>query len=192
LVRLIHAQLGLAAKVPLDSVLVYAAAVLCAIRFAFHALSILVLAASIGLVLTLARAPRAWRPALSVAFGAALVQLGLWLLIVPALAMVGTRTTLSSVARPDQVQSLLPRVQSSFVLHLTFAAAVGLAAFIVWVCRLVWSRSRPFLTLPEPYTYPVPPPELPRLLVHPSIVGVLAVLGAVGSVLSRVVSSSRR
>ena len=164
----------------------YAAILLFIVQCAFYLLLVIMLAALIVWLIALVRAPKAWRPALGAAYGAALVQLGLWLLIIPPLVMIGVRTSLTSPGAADQINALLRNVQGSFVLHLAFTVAIGSVAFSVWLHRLRWASTRPFLKNPAPYTYPTPPPDIARLLVHASIVGGLVVLGALGSTLSLV------
>ena len=50
-------------------------------------------------------APKGWRPALSAAYGAALLQITLWMLIIPPLVMLTIASVVSDAARRDEVNS---------------------------------------------------------------------------------------
>jgi hypothetical protein len=193
LLEVLHKQL----KMPLDTSGAYwmrlgemefiASILLVMLQSAFYLLALIMLAALVVWLVAIASAPAAWRPALGVAYAAALVQLGLWLLLVPVLGLAEVFTIFKSVStNTSHAEILLRSVQRGLALHLAFLMIVSAVAAFVWFCRARWSRTRPMTWKGPPYDYPTPKPDIPRLLVHRLIIGALVVVGAFGSALSLV------
>jgi hypothetical protein len=113
-------------------------------------------------------------PALDAAIGSSFLQIGLWVVIVPALGLLAL-----SRLDPDLRDSLFSRVLTSFLLHLFFGVAVAAFALWVWVKCALWVRRHP-----PPYDTPEGRQrvkELPRLLVYRRLLLFLVALSFVGS-----------
>jgi hypothetical protein len=98
-------------------------------------------AALIAWAIASAFAPQTWRPALGAALGASILQLGLWLVIMPPLIMFGIRIFMSSGATLDGLAPLLENIQVRFGVQLLFTLAVAVPATAVLAARVGWTRS---------------------------------------------------
>lgn len=152
---------------------------LAGIQFAFVSISMLVVVGLGFWLFALWNAPPPWRPPLTVAYGAALLQIALWILVIPILAMLIIRTAITDLARREEINHLLDRVQGGFALFLLVALLIGALAMAVWGRRSRWvSRFR------GPLQFPLDPPEIARLIVNSLLVGAVVALTASACALS--------
>jgi hypothetical protein len=163
----------------------YAALLMVALQGLFLTVGAVLLIALLPLGIALLFAPKGpqdkWCPALAAAYGATLVQLGLWLLVIPPLALVGVKMMFKDSPSAGAVELLLIPVRTHFVTHLILLLFVGIFVGAIWVSRMreVWQSS-------PPYSYPPPVPDIARLIVHVSILVALLASVTAGSVLSLV------
>jgi hypothetical protein len=113
--------------------------------------------------------PRA-RPALAVAFAASLVQVSLWLLVIPPLAILAARALLPTGGPWSAERLVFPSVKVAFTLHLSLAMLFALVVAVIVRRRSSWVRAKA-----AAYAYP-PGPDIPRLVVHAVIVTVAIAL----------------
>jgi hypothetical protein len=152
---------------------------LAGIRSVFVLIGLVVLLALLPWGYGLRRAPREWRPAFSVSYGAAMLQIALWMLIVPGLAMFAIASLVKDPARQDQMQNLFRRIGGEFGLFLGLAMVLGLSAWVVWLRRSRWVRR-----YPGGYLFPQPAPDIARLIVNALIIGSLVALTAAACALA--------
>lgn len=159
----------------------YAATLLMVMQLFFSAIVVLMALALVVWIATLRPSPRDWQAGLAAAYGAGLLQLALWLLVVVPLALAAVRSLLPDEAS-RQIRELLGNVQWNFVMQLTLSLGLGVVAATVVLMRRLWVRGNP-----PPYAFPHPGPDIPRLLVHRWIIA-----GLVGlSLLAMAVSIDR-
>jgi hypothetical protein len=183
LIRLAQLQLGpwvdARAGVP-----AYAAVILFMIEAALVLLGAIMLVALMFLIAALFIAPKPWRAALGAAYGAASVQLGLWLLVIPPLALIAARALLPDPDAEKQVTALLATPRGHFLHLLGLSLFVGFVALWVLWSRWRWVQSTAYLRNPPPYSFPPPKPDINRLIVHTLILVTIIGLAMVASSLS--------
>src|SRR5262249_25566237 len=113
---------------------------LAAIQGVYVAICVVMVLALFCWLYALRPAPEAWKPGLTVAYGAALLQIALWMLVVPGLALLTIATVVKDPARREVLGQLFGRIQGGFGLYLIFALLLGAFAVGVWVHRWFWVR----------------------------------------------------
>jgi hypothetical protein len=117
------------------------------------------------------------RPALAIALGATLTQVALWVLVLPPVAVLATRTLLPETWRQQNMEEhFFISVQKSFALHLVLVFLLMLLGLAVWEERRRWVRGNP-----PPFAYPGGHTSIPRLVVHFLIVTFLLLLAFSGT-----------
>jgi hypothetical protein len=152
------------------------------IQVVFVLISLLVTVALIFWGYAVWQAPEAWRPALNAAYGTALLQITLWMLVIPPLALLTIAAVVQDQAQQRELRRLLSRIEGGFALFLVFAMLISAFALVVWLRRLVWVRD-----YQADYQFPYHGRDIPRLIVNILIIAAVLVLtsGACGlSVLS--------
>ncbi len=158
------------------------AVLLSAIHVAFLVLGVVTMLALVIWMLAHGEVWLRWRkfiePALNAAFGAALLQIGIWVVLVPALGLVVLDRLFPDLPAEDP---LFKGVFTSYLLHLGMAAVVGLCAAGVWGWRWTWVKSHagPYETA-EKRTLAR---QIPRLLIHILIILLLIVVSVAGTLL---------
>jgi hypothetical protein len=117
------------------------------------------------------------RPAVTAAFVTSLIQVGLWVLIVPLLGM-GALLYLDRGQVTGGDNSAFAHVWTRFTLHLLLAAVPVVVAICVWGAR--WFRARPYFRSGR--QVPEPPPTIPRLIANVWLVGAILLVSLVGFV----------
>lgn len=115
-----------------------------------------------------------WRryiPGLTAGLAATLLQLGLWVTLVPALAFVGLRLFLASQLEGPPFD----RIWGFFLFNLSAGLVVVLAGLLVWVWR--WIKIQMHAEPPKRSEAPL---AIPRILVHPLILAALILTTLVG------------
>ncbi len=168
--------------------LAYATILLAAIQAVFLVVSLL---ATLGFFLWLfawLRAPKPWKPALSVAYGAGLMQIVLWLLLTPLLAMLAIKTFLSDNDQRHRLNALLERIQGAFSVYLGFTLILVGLVYITWLRRDQWAGKQQ-----GPLEYPHRNgKDIARLIVHWTVLACLIVLSFLTCVASPVIAFSGR
>jgi hypothetical protein len=116
--------------------------------------------------------PKEWRPGLGVAYGAALLQIALWMLVVPGLALLTVSSAVHGPGRRRMLFQLLGGIEGGFGLFLIFALLIVGFAVGVWIHRWRWVRG---YTGQYQTGYQ---PDIARLIVNVAIIGALIVLTA--------------
>jgi hypothetical protein len=177
--HLVGLQLGATADISR-----YAAGIFFVLQVAYLVMVALMLAGLIAFAIAFTLAPRPWRPALGAALGASIVQVGLWLVIVPPLIMLGLGTVRPSHATLEALAPLLANIRFRFGVQLLLTLVVAVIALGVLVSRVLWARSWLERTkTPPPYAYPTLPPDIRRLLVNAAVVGGIIVMATLGGTL---------
>ena len=149
----------------------YPLVLLGAVKAAFWSLSVLMLAGFIALLIAWSN-ERAWAPGLFAAFGSTLVQIGLWSVLIPGLALLTTRTLLTDEAARRPVNSFLLWIQLAFTIYLaTWTAIVFVAIFVYWR-RKRWVRKHP-----ADWESAGTKQAIPRLIVNVLIFGFIILSG---------------
>lgn len=112
-------------------------------------------------------------PALNAALATALLQIGLWVIVVPALGAVMLRQWSPGMLSGND--SVFGTVMTSFAQNLGLAGLIILTAATIWFWRAGWVHGHP-----PPYTVATGR-GIPRLLVHDAIVSIIFVVSFVGS-----------
>jgi hypothetical protein len=112
-------------------------------------------------------------PALDAALAANLLQVGLWLIVVPILGIVLLRTWAPAIVSGQD--PMFDGVFLSFTQNLALTLVVTGCAAMVWASRRQWVRRNP-----PPYTAVTPP--IPRLLVNKAIFSAIVVVSLAGTV----------
>jgi hypothetical protein len=180
--NLVNLQFG--SSVPrLEAISRYSAGIYFVLQLSYLLMVSLMFAALIFWAIAFAFAPVRWRPALGAAFGASIVQLGLWLVIMPPLIMLGIGTFRPSSATLAGLASFLENIQIRFGVQLLFILLVAVIAIVILVKRVRWARTwlKRNTTRP-PYTFPTSPPDITRLLVNAALIGGIIVVATMGGV----------
>jgi hypothetical protein len=154
---------------------------LAGIRSIFVLICIVVLLALFPWGFGLWQAPKEWRPAFGASYATALLQIALWMLIIPGLALSAIATLVKDPPLREHLGRLFGRIEGEFALFLVVAMILGGLAVAVWVSRSRWVKR-----YPGGYPFPQPPPDIARLIVHVLIIGSLIVLNASVCVLAMV------
>jgi hypothetical protein len=149
------------------------------IQLAFGLITLAVVLALVPLTYALRQAPEQWQPGLWVSYGAALLQIALWMLLIPGLLLSTILGLVRDPARQQELRHLFGRIAWEFGLFLLVAAIVGVCAGAVW-----WWRGRRAGAYPGNYEYLGPVDDVPRLIVHYAIIGSIIVLTALVCVFS--------
>lgn len=117
---------------------------------------------------------RRYLPGLTIGLAATLLQLGFWVILVPALAFVVLRIFMPEQLAPG---SAFDRIWSFFLFNVSMGLAVGVVGVLVWIWRRVhvWRHADPPRRGPTPH--------VPRMLFHWLILValILATLAGVAS-----------
>lgn len=152
---------------------------LAAIEAVFALITLAVIGALVPLIIAHWNAPKPWRPALWASYGAALVQIALWMLIVPGLALSAVATAVRDIDGRRRLGRLFSSIEGDFALFLLIAMIVGAVACAVWVSRSRWAEN-----YRGSYQYPDPAGEVARLIVNVLIIASIIGLTALASLAS--------
>lgn len=160
----------------------HAPVLLSILDLAFAGLCLLMLAALLCGLVSYVFAPNSWRAGLCASYGAAVLQVGLWLLIIPPLALVGVH----GVLKDDGVNIILRDVWMGFLLHFAFALIVVITVSCVWLSRKRWldRKREDFRNHEPPFGREIIQPGISRLIVHDAILRVMIALAACGTSLT--------
>jgi hypothetical protein len=96
-------------------------------------------------------------PAVWAAVCATLLQLGLWVLVVPAFGLLALNRFAPEQIAPGH--TLFDAVWRAFAVHMLFMGGLSASLIALWLWRAIWSGE-------HRASNPVPPPGVPRLIVH--------------------------
>jgi hypothetical protein len=151
---------------------------LAAIEAVFALITFAIVVALVPLVIATSNAPKHWRPALWASYGAALVQIALWMLIVPGLALFAIASVVKDTDRRG-LRRLFSSIEGDFALFLLVAMIIGAVACAVWMSRSRWAGK-----YRGTYQYPDPSGEVARLIVNVLIIVSIIGMTALASVTS--------
>ena len=160
-----------------DLASVYFAALVLLTQLLFALVAILVHLAALtwlcAVLANLGRKSRHFVPGLTAALGALMLQIGLWVLIIPALAIWGFYQFFPDPLSKER--SPFEPVQSSFLLDLGLAVIVLVALLVVCVVRCVWGWRHQ-----QDYHKLLVARTIPRLLIHWFLLGILLLISLFG------------
>jgi len=119
-------------------------------------------------------------PAMDAAYGTALAQACLWMIVMPSVTLVSARVLLSDQSAAANAAQFLSPIGLFFVPNLIYSALIVAVGVGLILSRKNWvDRHRP------PYSYPPPQPhdEVPRLIVHTTVLIALVVASNVGTLI---------
>ena len=153
-------------------ILAFPLVLLTGVKAAFLLLSVLMLFGFLA-VLVAALSHWKWVPGLFAAFGSTLAQIGLWSLLVPALALLTMRALLNEKDGFGPVGSLLQWIQMAFTVYLGTWTLIVVVAIFTYLRRKRWVKKHP----EDAGTANRPGKAIPRLIVNASIFGSIVALG---------------
>jgi hypothetical protein len=141
------------------------------VKVVFVLISLIVLALLVPWVYALRHAPDEWRPALGAAYGTALLQIGLWMLIAPGLALLSISSLVSDDTVKEELRQLFKQIEVGFAGFLIISVLIGFAAWIIWTRRSGWVKR-----FAGGFVFPQPGRDIDRLVVNSVLIGAVIVL----------------
>jgi len=119
-------------------------------------------------------------PAMDAAYGTAVAQALLWMIVIPSVTLVSARVMLRDQALTTNPVHLPAAIGFFFILNVLSSALVAIVGGCLIFSRKIWvDRHQP------PYSYPAPKPqgEVPRLIVHTAVLIAVVVASNVGTLI---------